>query len=116
MSDKDQRPEWLDDIETFANDQLGEIEDGAACKQIHPIMERWYERLMDGEPPESRDSVLQAIACLSTEVFLDMPDNLFEAVMSADDEQMEIIYWIQEILTIGRAFQMSLDKGELDDL
>lgn len=116
MTNKDRRPEWLEDIESFANDQLGDIKDGAACKQIHPIIERWYEQLMEGEPPESRDSVLQATACLSTEIFLDMPDHLFEALMEADDDQMEIMYWIQEILTIGRAFQISLDKGELDDL
>jgi hypothetical protein len=116
MDDKNQRPEWLDEIEALANDQLGEIEDGSACKQIHPIVEHWYEDLMEGDPPESRDSVMQAIACLSTEILLDMPEEVFETLLEGEVDQLEIAFWIQEILTIGRAFQMALDKGELDDL
>ncbi len=109
MDEHNQRPKWLDEFEELANEQLGE---GSSCRQVHPIIEAWYEQLMDGEPPGSRPSVLQAIACLSTEIILDMPEELD---LDEEDPQ-ELSYWIQEILMIGRAFQIALDSGELDDL
>lgn len=109
MNEHNPRPNWLDEFEELANKQLG---DGSSCRQVHPIIEAWYTQLMEGEPPESRASVLQAIACLSTEIILDMPEELN---MDEDDTQ-ELSYWIQEILMIGRAFQLALESGELDDL
>ncbi len=112
MSEKRQRPKWLEEFELMANERLGE---GSACKQVHPIIEAWYDQLMEGEPPDSRDSVLQAIACLSTEIVIDMPEELFEAFVNGGD-QTEFAYWVQEILMIGRAFQIALSAGELDDL
>lgn len=107
------RPDWLDDFEELANENLSE---GSACRQIHPIMESWYERLMNGAPPESRDSVLQAMACLSTEILFDIPDNLLEAITVGGGDNDELVSWVQEILMIGRAFQLALDNGSLDDL
>ncbi|NDJ85101.1 MAG: hypothetical protein GYB66_04380 [Chloroflexi bacterium] len=123
MSDENESPKWLQEFEDLANERL---EHGSACKQVHPIVEAWYERLMDGDPPSSRDSVLQAIACLATEIVSDMPDEIFDHFLvdeEADEEsegseesEAELAYWVQEILMIGRAFQIALEKGELDDL
>lgn len=113
MNDNDQRPDWLEEFEQLANEHLNE---GSACKQIHPIMERWYDRLMQSEPPTSRDSVLQAIACLSTEIVFDMPDELMDVFTIGDGDDVELSMWVQEILMIGRAFQLALQSGELDDL
>jgi hypothetical protein len=113
MSDNTHQPNnWLEEFEDMANERLGE---GSACKQIHPIIEAWYSKLMEGEPPESRDSVLQAIACLSTEILIDMPEDLFEVFANSVD-QTEVACWVQEVLMIGRAFQMALQSGQLDDL
>lgn len=124
----EKNPNWLEEFENLANTQLGE---GSACKQIHPIIEGWYSRLMNGEPPLSRPSVMQAIACLSTEIIADMPEDLLELLGLEEDEaesdeledededeaaNNELMFWIQEILMIGRAFQIALDSGELDDL
>jgi hypothetical protein len=114
-NDDENRPHWLDEFEDMANEDLTE---GSACKQIHPIIQRWYDNLMDGEPPASRDAVLQAIACLSSELLFDMPDRLTEALFIDDRDVTftETSLWIQEVLMIGRAFQIALDNGDLDDL
>lgn len=112
MSDTNRPPNWLEEFEDMANKRLGE---GSACKQIHPIVEAWYAKLMEGEPPTSRDSVMQAIACLSTEIIIDMPEEFFEAFANGLD-QAEFAYWVQEILMIGRAFEIALRAGQLDDL
>lgn len=122
----EKNPNWLEEFEDLANTQLGE---GSACKQIHPIIEGWYSHLMNGEPPLSRPSVMQAIACLSTEIIADMPEDLLELLGLEEDEtesdelddedeaaNNELMFWIQEILMIGRAFQIALDSGQLDDL
>lgn len=122
----EKNPNWLEEFEELANTQLGE---GSACKQIHPIIEVWYSRLMNGEPPQSRPSVMQAMACLSTEIMADMPEDLLELLGLEEDDtdsealdeldeaaNNELMFWVQEILMIGRAFQMALDSGELDDL
>ncbi len=113
MSNKNQRPKWLEEFEKLANERLNE---GSACTQIHPIIERWYENLMQGDPPSSRDSILQAIACLSTEILIDLPDEVYDAVVESGVDEEELAFWVQGILMIGRTFQISLDKGELDDL
>ena len=65
-----QEPDWLDEFEDLANRELGE---GSSCEQVHPIVERWYHEAMQPEPPASRDSVLQAMACLATEILYDAP-------------------------------------------
>jgi hypothetical protein len=105
-------PNWLDEFEDMANDQLGE---GSACEQVHPIIEKWYTDLLDGEPPMSRDSVMQAMACLSTEIMIDSPEDLMNAVLEHVTED-EVAAFIEYVLMVGRAFEISLRSGELDDL
>lgn len=114
MADKQkrQKPDWLEEFEDLANEQLT---DGSACDQVHPIVANWYAEVMAGDPPESRDSVWQALQCLTTEVMGDIPHVVAEALAerNADDELAD---WVTEILLIGRAFQIALDTGRLDDL
>lgn len=113
MSDQTpNEPDWLDEFQDLANRELA---DGSSCEQIHPIVERWYRQLMDREPPASRDSVLQATACLATEILYDSPDEVLEEVLKHVDEDT-LAGWIENVLLIGRAFEMALRSGELDDL
>jgi hypothetical protein len=105
-------PEWLDEFQELADQTLG---DGSSCEQVHPIVERWYEKLMQREPPESRDAVLQAMACLSTEILYNTPDDVLEAVLEHVSEDA-LAGWIEFVLMVGRAFESSLRNGELDDL
>jgi hypothetical protein len=105
-------PDWLDDFEELANRELA---DGSSCEQVHPVVERWYRRLMEQEPPPSRDSVLQAMACLSTEILYDAPDDVLEEVLKHLDEDT-LAGWIEYILMVGRAFEIALKSGDLDDL
>ena len=110
---KQQRPEWLEEFEEMANERL---DNGSACHQVHPIVENWYRKLLHQSPPPSRDSVLQAVSCLSTELVTDMPDSIFDALFNNETEYDDVTFWIQEMITVGRAFQIALDNGELDDL
>jgi hypothetical protein len=105
-------PRWLDEFEDLANRQL---EDGSSCDQVHPIVERWFDNLMQHDPPTSRPSVAQAMACLSTEIFNNSPDDLMEALLQQVDED-ELAAWIEHVLLVGRAFEISLRSGDLDDL
>lgn len=105
-------PNWLDEFEDLANQQL---EEGSSCDQVHPIVERWFHKLMANDPPESRASVEQAMACLSTEILSGLPDSVIEPLLEHMTED-EMALWIQHILLIGRAFESSLANGELDDL
>ncbi len=105
-------PEWLDEFEDLANRQLDE---GSSCEQVHPIIERWFSKLIQGDPPESRDSVMQAMACLATEILNNSPEYLTEPVVDEVGED-ELAVWIEQILLIGRAFEIALRKGEFDDL
>ncbi len=105
-------PDWLTPFEDIANQQLGH---GSSCEQVHPIIERWFNKLMESTPPESRDSVMQATSCLSTEVLYSSPDYLIEAMLEYASED-EIALWIEQILLVGRALEISLRNGELDDL
>ena len=105
-------PEWLKPYEELANTELPH---GSSCEQIHPVMEQWFTKLMDGDPPESRDSVVQAVACLATEVLHSSPEHLIDPLISEAGED-ELAIWIEQILLIGRAFEISLRNGELDDL
>jgi hypothetical protein len=105
-------PDWLDEFEDMANKQL---EDGSSCDQVHPIVERWFHKLMEGEPPDSRPSVVQAMACLSTEVLYSSPDDVIQPLLEQIDED-NLALWIEHILLVGRAFEIALGKGELDDL
>ncbi len=107
-----QEPDWLDEFRDLANRELGE---GSSCEQVHPIVERWYRGLKDAEAPASRDSVLQAMACLSTEILYDAPDDVLEEVLKHVDEDA-LAGWIEYVLMIGRAFEVALHKGDLDDL
>ncbi len=105
-------PEWLQRIQELANDQLGS---GSSCEQIHPIITRWFEKLMDSDPPDSRDSVVQATACLATEVLFSSPENLMNPLLEHADED-DVALWIEQILLVGRAFEIALRSGDLDDL
>ena len=72
-------------------------------------------QLMQHEPPPSRDSVLQAMACLSTEILYDAPEDVLEEVLKHVDEDA-LTSWIEYVLMIGRAFEIALRSGDLDDL
>jgi hypothetical protein len=105
-------PRWLDEFEDLANQEL---EDGSSCEQVHPVVEKWFTKLMDGEPPESRPSVMQAMACLSTEVLNNLPDEMVDGLLDYMEED-DLALWVEHILLIGRAFEISLRSGDLDDL
>lgn len=115
-SNQPEDPKWLHDIQELADQILGAQENGSACEQVHPIIAEWYEQTLQKEPPEARPSVWQAISCLATEVMLDAEDDdtlsgLFENV---DEDALGM--WIEDILMLGRAMEIALRKGELDDL
>jgi hypothetical protein len=113
MSDTpDKDPKWLDEFEDLANEELGE---GSACEQVHPIVERWFTKLLDGEPPTSKPSVEQAMVCLTTEVLNTLPEETSNAILEVMDEE-DFAEWVEMVLLIGRAFEQSLRSGELDDL
>ncbi|MBZ0307528.1 MAG: hypothetical protein K8I82_15790 [Anaerolineae bacterium] len=105
-------PKWLEEFEQLANEQLGQ---GSSCEQIHPIVERWFSKLMSGDPPASRDSVAQALTCLSTEILYNFPPELLESI-NQHFTQDDMALWIEQILLIGRAFEIALHNGDLDDL
>ncbi len=118
MSDTPANPEpdWLDEFQDLANRMLGEDTDGSACEQVHPIVARWYDKVLQGEPPESRPSVWQAISCLATEVMADMEgDEAVSALFDHVDEE-EIGLLVEHILLVGRMFEIALREGDLDDL
>ncbi len=105
--------DWLQEFQELADEQLG---DGSACAQVHPIIEKWLNELLEGDPPDSRDSVWQAMACLTTEIMHKAtPEDLLEVLQKNFDEE-EVMAWVEGVLLIGRAFQMALDQGRLDDL
>jgi hypothetical protein len=108
-------PNWLDEFQDLANRELGELDEAASCEQVHPVVARWYEDLMQGEPPESRASIAQAMACLSTEIMNQIPDDAYEDLMESMDEE-EVAAWIEYVLMIGRAFESALRKGDFDDI
>lgn len=114
MSDRHDanKPDWLDEFEDLANQRL---DDGSSCEQIHPLIAAWYKETMAGDPPISRESVWQAMQCLTTEVLNDIPLSLVE-VLASEDLDDELADWVTELLLVGRAFQIALDRGRLDDL
>jgi hypothetical protein len=103
---------WLDEFEDLANRQL---EEGSSCEQVHPVVEKWYSELLEGEPPQSRDSVLQAMACLSSEILFDLPEELLSKLLEHIDED-DLTGFIEYVLLVGRAFEIALRSGDLDDL
>jgi hypothetical protein len=105
-------PDWLDEFRDLADRELGA---GSSCEQVHPIVQQWYQQLLEREPPPARDSVLQAMACLSSEILADAPPYLFEGNTGAAQED-QMAGWIEYILMVGRAFELALQNGELDDL
>jgi hypothetical protein len=121
MNEQTERPEptddpkWLDEFQDLANRTLGDPSEGGSCEQVHPVVADWYEKLMESEPPTSRDSILQAMACLSTEVAAQIPDDIFDKLEEIMDED-ELVGWVEYVLMVGRAFEISLRKGEFDDL
>ena len=112
MSDPANQPEWLRHYEELANEQLGV---GSSCDQVHPIIARWFDQLMENDPPESRDSILQAMSCLATEVLFSSPDNLIDPLFEHADED-DVALWVEQIILVGRAFEIALRSGDLDDL
>ncbi|MFC1959103.1 hypothetical protein ACFLYO_00180 [Chloroflexota bacterium] len=113
FDDSSESPEWLDEFEDLANEQL---DDGSACAQVHPIVEQWLDGLLEGDPPDSRDAVWQAMSCLTTEILYKLtPDNVLDVVQQNLDED-EFSAWLESVVLVGRAFQLSLSNGELDDL
>ncbi len=107
-----ERPDWLEEFEELANAQLN---DGSACDQVHPIVAAWYTEAMAGDPPQSRDSVWQALYCLTTEVMNDIPESVVVALAGSEVHE-DLADWVTELLLVGRAFQIALDSGRLDDL
>jgi hypothetical protein len=106
-------PEWLEEFQVLADEKLGY---GSACEQVHPIVEKWLDDLLAGDPPDSRDSVWQAMSCLTTEViYKTTPDDILD-VLQEHFEETEVASWLEGVILIGRAFQMALDSGRLDDL
>ena len=106
-------PDWLEEFQALANSELS---DGSACAQVHPIVERWLDELLEGDPPESRDSVWQALSCLTTEVIYKLtPENILDLLQEHFEED-EIATWLESVLLVGRAFQIALNDGRLDDL
>jgi hypothetical protein len=112
MSDQPNDPNWLDEFEDLANRELAA---GSSCEQVHPIVERWYHDLLQTEPPDSRDSIMQAMACLSTEILYDTPQEMLDEVLKMVDEDV-LAGFIEYVLMIGRAFERGLQNGDLDDL
>ncbi len=108
----DRGTNWWDEFEDLADRQL---EAGASCEQVHPVVERWFEQLMAHDPPVSRPSVEQALACLTTEILNSAPDEIFQQLMEAMTED-ELAGFVEQVLRIGQAFERSLHNGELDDL
>jgi hypothetical protein len=105
-------PDWLREFEELANRKL---DHGSSCDQIHPLVERWFSRLMEGEPPDSRSSVAQAMACLSTEILHHTPEDILDPLLEHMSED-DLALWVEHILLVGRAFEIALKSGDLDDL
>jgi hypothetical protein len=105
-------PRWLEEFEKLANEQL---ESGSSYEQIHLIVEQWFGRLVDGDPPESRDSVAQAMACLSNEILYAAPAELRDDLIQFITED-DLALWIEHVLLVGRAFEIAVNNGDLDDL
>jgi len=55
------------------------------------------------------------MACLATEILNNSPEYLVEPVVDEVGED-ELAVWIEQILLIGRAFEIALRSGEFDDL
>lgn len=114
--DPQKKPNWLEEFQELANQVLGDDVDGSGCEQIHPIMARWYAKTMQGDPPESRASVWQAVSCLATEILFDMESDEDLDGMAEHLDEEALGMWIEDIIMIGRAFEIALHNGELDDL
>jgi hypothetical protein len=108
-----QDPEWLEEFQQLADETLGH---GSSCEQVHPIVEQWLDELLAGEPPSSRDSVLQAMSCLTTEMIYKLTPEDILMVLQEYFEEDEVATWLEGILWVGRAFQIALENGRLDDL
>ncbi len=106
-------PSWLHDLEEYADANL---ETGSSCDQVHPIVQQWHDHFLECEPPsDDRDSVCQAMSCLSTEVVHTIPDTMLQAICELFNQD-DLTAWVQYVLTVGRAFERGLNNGELDDL
>ncbi|MFZ4827333.1 MAG: hypothetical protein ACOYLB_08250 [Phototrophicaceae bacterium] len=109
-------PDWMENIDDYANDQLSDLETNSSCEQIHPIIANWYRETLEQAPPPASSAVWQAVSCLTTEIIQDMQeDEELEGVI--DEETIApLALWIEDILTLGRALEIALRSGRLDDL
>ncbi len=114
MPNKHNKLEWLEEFERLAEEVLSQQET-SAYDQIYPIVKTWYEETLNTDFPASREAVIEAVACLTSEVFADMPDSIFDALVDSADEE-EVAIWLFEVLMLGRAFEQALRNGRLDDL
>jgi hypothetical protein len=114
-----QDPKWLEEIQHLADEILGASDNGSACDQVHPIVARWYDEMlehMEDEAVEDRPSVWQAVSCLATEIMLDaeMDEGLAPLLETVDEDMLGM--WIEHILMVGRSLEADLRDGKLDDL
>lgn len=114
MTNEHNTPNWLEEFEQLAEEVLGEQEI-SPCHQIHPVVSEWYDETYLDEGLDLRPSVMQALACLVTEVMADMPEEIF-TVLSQNLDEEEVAVWLHEVLLVGRAFEQALNSGRLDDL
>ncbi|MEO0562094.1 MAG: hypothetical protein AAF125_08270 [Chloroflexota bacterium] len=111
-----QTPKWMDELQDHADHVLGDLDMESACDQVHPIIASWYDDELEREPPDSRPAVWQAVACLATEIIMDAEQDDVLGPLVAELDEDAISMWVEHILVVGRAMQISLDNGELDDL
>lgn len=109
-------PQWMRDLQDMAERKLGELGEYSSCEQVHPVIARWYDQELAKDPPPARDAIWQAISCLASEMVLDAEgDDELKPLTKSIDEDL-LYEWVEHILTVGRALQIAIDKGELDDL
>lgn len=109
-------PDWMGSLDDYANDQLSDLEANTSCEQIHPIIADWYRETLEKAPPAASSAVWQALSCLATEIIQDMQeDEELEGVIDLDTIE-PLSLWIEDILTLGRALEVALRNGRLDDL
>lgn len=108
--------DWMGNLDDYANDQLSDLEMNTSCEQIHPIITDWYRATLEQAPPAASSAVWQAVSCLATEIIQDMQEDEELAGVIDEDAIEPLALWIEDILTLGRALEVALRSGKLDDL
>ncbi|MGV2438004.1 MAG UNVERIFIED_CONTAM: hypothetical protein LVT10_26565 [Anaerolineae bacterium] len=109
-------PDWMETLDDYANDQLSDLEMDTSCDQIHPIIANWYRETLEQAPPPASSAVWQAVACLTTEIIQGMQEDEELAGVMNEESIAPLALWIEDIITLGRAFEIALRTGRLDDL